>query len=443
MSPSTDRARVVVIGSGIGGVAVAHALTVRHGCRNVVVVDLRPPLTSASDKSMECYRTWVADAAMRPLMRRSVALMEQLAASSGDQLGIHQSGYLMVTADPTRLAAMIEDAHRVSATGAGPVRTHPGDGAYPRVTTPGPHPDLTGVDVLHRTALRQHFPYLPDSAVGALHLRHGGWLSAHQLGAVMIDEMKRHGAEIVVDQVAEVALTQGAVSGVRLASGRHLATDVVVNAAGAAADRIAATAGVDLGLTVTPQVKVSFRDHRRVFPRNSPVLVNADTQELDWDDSERDALAAERRQDLLGTLPPFCHGRAEGGVDSPYVLGSWPMTAPAEADPPPDAAMPPDDPTTDPLVAEVVLRGLESLVPELRRYRTGLPASVVDGALCAGTSDGRPLAGPTTVTGLHVVAGLGGVGIMAGMALGELAALHITRSHLPSYAESFRPHREP
>jgi glycine/D-amino acid oxidase-like deaminating enzyme len=50
--------RVVIIGAGIAGVAVAHCLSGRDGVGEVLLVDPRPPLTLTSDKSTECYRNW-------------------------------------------------------------------------------------------------------------------------------------------------------------------------------------------------------------------------------------------------------------------------------------------------------------------------------------------------------------------------------------------------
>jgi glycine/D-amino acid oxidase-like deaminating enzyme len=44
-------ADVVICGAGIAGVSAAYQLAVRHGVRNVVLVDERPPLTLTSDKS--------------------------------------------------------------------------------------------------------------------------------------------------------------------------------------------------------------------------------------------------------------------------------------------------------------------------------------------------------------------------------------------------------
>ena len=71
-------ADVVIVGAGIGGVSAAYHLTVRHGVRDLVLVDPRPPLTLTSDKSTECYRNWWPDRPMVGLMNRSIDIYEEL-----------------------------------------------------------------------------------------------------------------------------------------------------------------------------------------------------------------------------------------------------------------------------------------------------------------------------------------------------------------------------
>src|SRR6185436_4408101 len=82
MSPTAE---VVICGAGIAGVAAAYHLAVRHGVRDIVVVDERPPLTLTSDKSAECYRNWWPGPGddMVAAMNRSIDLLDELARESG------------------------------------------------------------------------------------------------------------------------------------------------------------------------------------------------------------------------------------------------------------------------------------------------------------------------------------------------------------------------
>ena len=173
----------MVIGAGIAGVSTAYELAVNHDVDRVVIVDPRPPLTLTSDKSTECYRNFWPNRAMVGLMNRSIDRFEEMAEESGNVFGLSRRGYLFVTADEGRFRSLAEAAEVSSGLGAGPVRSHPGAHPYDN------QPD--GFDVFTDTeSLLGQFPYLTDQAVGAVHVRRAGWLSAQQLGAWMLDKAR-------------------------------------------------------------------------------------------------------------------------------------------------------------------------------------------------------------------------------------------------------------
>src|SRR5213083_2361804 len=127
---SAPTADVVICGAGIAGVAAAYHLAVRRGVTDVVLVDERPPLTLASDKSTECYRNWwpgPGDDTVA-VMNRSIDLLEELARESGNMFRLNRRGYLFATAEPQRVAQLVEAARGAAALGAGPVRVHSGGG---------------------------------------------------------------------------------------------------------------------------------------------------------------------------------------------------------------------------------------------------------------------------------------------------------------------------
>ena len=51
-------ADVVICGAGMAGAAAAYHLAVRHGVRDMALVDEREPLTLTSDKGTQAYRNW-------------------------------------------------------------------------------------------------------------------------------------------------------------------------------------------------------------------------------------------------------------------------------------------------------------------------------------------------------------------------------------------------
>lgn len=426
----TRSADVVVVGAGIAGVSVAYHLAVESGVGRVVVVDPRPPLTLTSDKSTECYRNWWPNRPMVGLMNRSIDLLEQMATESGNVFGLNRRGYLFVTADDERFHRMVEDAHHTSTLGAGPVRFHPGPIPYRESPTEGFHGSPEGADLLvGPETVRAHFPYLTEDLVGAVHVRRAGWLGAQQLGAWMLDRCREHGSELVSDEVGSIEVDGDAVRGVTLAGGDRIETRVVVDAAGPMAGAVAALAGVELPLFSELHLKVAFKEHRKVVPRDAPMFIWSDTQSLDWSDEERQALTDEGRDELLGEMPVFCHGRPEGGDESPYLLALWEYHGRVE-----EPVWPLHD---DPLYPEVVMRGLTTMVPGLEAYRDRLPASTVDGGYYTKTEENRPLLGPAGPGGFHLAAGLSGFGVMVAAGVGDLVARHITGAELPDYADDF------
>ena len=427
MSRAAD---VVVIGAGIAGVSAAYSLAVKHNAGSVVIVDPLPPLTLTSDKSTECYRNWWPNQPMVGLMNRSIDLLEEMAAESGNVFGLNRRGYLFVTGVEERFQRMVEDAHHASTLGAGLVRFHPGPIPYRDSPNEGFHGAPEGADILVGSeTVREHFPYLTDQAVGAIHVRRAGWFSAQQLGAWMLDRARDEGAELIVDEVTDVVVGDGAVQGVSLAGAGAIDAGSVVDAGGPMSARIAAMAGVHLPLFSELHLKVAFREHREVVPRDAPMIIWSDPQHIDWSDEERVGLAEEGRHDLLGEMPIFCHGRPEGGIDSPYLLALWEYHGRVQ-----DPVWPLPE---DPLYPEVVMRGLTTMVPALARYLDRLPASVVDGGYYTKTVENRPLIGPAGPRGFYLVAGLSGFGVMVASGAADLLALHISGGELPEYADTF------
>lgn len=424
-------ADMVICGAGIAGISTGYFATERLEGGTVVLCDPLPPLTLTSDKSTECYRNWWPNAAMVALMNRSIALLDDLAEASDNAFHLNRRGYLYVTADSDRLRHMVAAASATSAAGGGPLRMHRRgqDGPrYARAAPDGWRGASTGADILP-DSVHDHFPFISESAVGAVHARTAGWFSAQQLGAWMLERARQRGLRLVRSAVVDVEVAGNAVVAVILADGTRIATESVVNAAGPMLPEVAALMGSELPVHSELHLKVAFKDIRRVVPREAPMLIWSDPQWIDWSTEERRLLAAQGRSDLLGQMPAACHGRPEGGADSPWVLALWEYHTDVRA---PMFPIP-----QDPLYAEVVLRGMTAMIPGLVAYRDRLPETVVDGGYYTKTAENRPLVGPTDVAGAYVVGALSGFGLMAACGVGELAALHATGGPLPDFAPAF------
>ncbi|RME42260.1 MAG: FAD-binding oxidoreductase [Chloroflexi bacterium] len=434
-----SRAEVVICGAGIAGVSAAYHLAVRHGVRDVILIDERAPLTLTSDKSTECYRNWWPGPgdAMVSLMNRSIDILEELAHESGNRFHLNRRGYLFATADPDRVRDWEQSARESSKLGAGPVRHHtgqPGEPAYVPAPAQGFEGQPTGADLILDPALiREQFPYLSEDVVAVLHVRRAGWFSAQQLGMYLLEQAREHGVRFLNARVDDVAVRGGRVESVHLSAPDGpavISTRNFVNAAGPFVNEVARMIGIELPVFSELHLKIAFNDHKRVVPRNAPLLIWSDPTRLPWSDEERAMLAeSEETRWLLQEFPPGVHTRPEGGPDSTIILILW--TYHIE---PTEPVFPFE---VDPVYPEVALRGLSTMIPGLATYFDRAPRPVVDGGYYTKTRENRPLIGPLPVEGAYIIGALSGFGQMAGCAAGELLAAHVTGGDLPRYAPAF------
>ncbi len=174
------RANIVICGAGIAGLSAAYYLAVKHGVRDILLLDERPPLSLTSDKSTECYRNWWPGPgdAMVSFMNRSIDLMEDLAVKSGNIMHLNRRGYLYLTANPANIREFANSAREPVALGAGELRVHDGkSGDIPYQPSPaeGFQNQPAGADLILDPALiRKHFPYLSEQVIAALHVRRAG-----------------------------------------------------------------------------------------------------------------------------------------------------------------------------------------------------------------------------------------------------------------------------
>jgi len=83
-----------------------------------------------------------------------------------------------------------------------------------------------------------------------------------------------------------------------------------------------------------------------------------------------------------------------------------------------------------------VLRGMAQMVPEFARYLNDRRRPFVDGGYYTKTAENRPLIGPTSVPGFHLLCGMSGWGIMAAAAASELLGDHlagVASEHAPVF----------
>jgi glycine/D-amino acid oxidase-like deaminating enzyme len=249
----------------------------------------------------------------------------------------------------------------------------------------------------------------------------------------MLERTREHGARLLQARVEGVEVVGNRMRSVRLSQGGipgAISTNNFVNAGGPFLKNVGQMVGIDLPVFSELHAKIAFRDTVGAVPRNAPMIIWNDPTFLLWSEEERSMLAeAEETKGLLDTFPSGIHTRPEGRSDSDILLIIWTYdNTPVE----------PVFPITfDPRIPEIALRGLVTVIPEMRTYVGRIPKPLVDGGYYTKTRENRPLIGPLPVEGTYVIGALSGFGIMAACASGELLAAHLTGSELPHYAPAF------
>ena len=432
MAPSS--AKVVICGAGIAGISAAYYLTGEHGFEDVVIVDEGTPFSLTSDKSTEAYRNWWPgpDTAMTAFMNQSLDGIEEIARATGNRINLNRRGYVFATADAGKIPFLDAMARSAERRGGGAARFHDtASSTYEPSPEQGFEVPLTGADVITDPSLiRRHFPYLAPETVALVHARRAGWLSAQQLGMVMLEAVRARGVRCLTGRVVDIAVRGGRVRAVEVEDGgerRSLPATHVVVAAGPLQREVARLIGLDLPITAERHFKVSFPDRLGGLPRTAPMLIWLDEQHLPWSDEEREALSGdEEARWLLQLFPAGVHGRPDGGSATIILFNH-------HGDPV-DPVFPLPEPAH---YAEIALRGMSTMVPALKAYGGRAPRPSIDGGYYVRTRENRPLIGPVSVDGAYISCAYSGFGIMASCAGGDLIARHVAEAPLPEHAPAF------
>ena len=370
----------------MAGVAAAYQLAVREGLSRIVLVDPREPLSLTSSKGTEAYRNyWPGpDDTMARFMDRSIDLLDALDNQSEHAFELNRRGYVFLTANPAEAARL---------------RTHESDSIA-----------FLG----DARAIRARYPFITDRVVAMLHVRRAGFMNARKLGSWLLARARASGVELVRDNVTELIVENGRVTGVRLESGSRIDTDAFVLAAGPLLPKWAARLELDVPIVNELHSKISFEDEAGVIPRDAPLMIWNDAVDLG----------------ALGVFPAGVHFRPRGERS---ILGIWTYDTRIE------------EPVFPPVFAndyrEIVVRGLAAMVPGLTVYAGRGREAIADGGYYCKAPDNRPLIGPTPIHSAYVLGALSGFGVMASQAGAELLALHLLERPLPDYAAAFHPGR--
>jgi len=399
-------------------VATAYYLAVKCRQRGVVLIDRLQPLSFTTSKSGENIRDYWPQPCMASLSDRSIELMEELAAESGDAFRLRFSGYDFVSESAGR--EIFPSQHLLGTD---------------EVNTSGPDGRQKPVHIIDRDTIKQAFPWLSAAISQVVHIPRAGTIDVYALGSLMLDRARRAGVEVLQATVSAIHKPASGSFELQLdcnGVAEMLHAEKLILAAGPFTSELAGMLGIELPIENFLQRKIVIRDPLRIVPRDMPFTVFADSQQLNWNDEERELIAADPDYRwLLDEFPAGLHIKPESRdqVKLGWAYNRLP-------------SMPRWEPADDFDFPNIVMRGASRFMPALRAYVEELPTPVVQMAgYYSRTPENWPLIGPLEAEGAFTVSALSGFGTMAACAAGELCTAWMTDAPLPDYARNFHPGR--
>lgn len=243
---------VVIVGGAVIGSAVAYFLSHEPGFDGrIAVVERDPGYTeSATGRSAGGLRQQFStpeNIAMSLFGLDFVRSVKDRFGAEAD-VGFQERGYMLLASD---------DGAPVLEANVALQREHGAD-----------------IALLSPRDLADRFPWLSREGIAAAALGESGegWLDPFSLMSLLRKAAQARGVDYVTGEVTGIAVDGTRVTGVRLADGAEIACGALVNAAGPAAGRVAALAGV--ALPVEPRKRYVFVfDCRATLPEYTPLVV--------------------------------------------------------------------------------------------------------------------------------------------------------------------------
>jgi glycine cleavage system aminomethyltransferase T/glycine/D-amino acid oxidase-like deaminating enzyme len=354
-----DRARVVVIGGGVGGCSIAYWLT-KLGERDVVLVE-RADLTSGSTfHSAGLVGQLRGSLSLTKMMMSSVDLYRTLSDEVGLETGWREVGSLRLASSQERMEELSRQAGWAKTFGL-------------------------PLDLISADDARELFPPMSTEGVlGAAFLPTDGYIDPSQLTFALAEGARRGGAEINTStRVTGIDVERGHVKGVQTDKG-PIEADVVVNAGGMFAKELGELAGVNV--PIVPMAHEYLVTKPSGLPLEMPTM---------------------RDPSLLVYFRPESGGLIMGGYErdpAPWSLDGIPADFNGQL-------LAEDWPRFEPLLENAIKR-----VPELAEMDS---VRLINGPE-AFTPDNEFILGPTDVRGFWVAAGFCAHGLAGAGGMGKL-----------------------
>lgn len=432
-----EDAEIVVIGTGIVGIATAYYLYKKYKRKSVLLVDSRDPLSYTSAQSGDNYRNWWPSQLMTQFTNHSIDLMHDIARESSNTLQIKQRGYALATRRK-KIDNLLETLESNYKNSSGLIRVHSStrSSSYMSPLNDDWARALDGVDILsNKKLIQRSFPAYNDQIKNVLHIRRAGHFSSQQMGAYMLEQVKHLGCRRMRCHVKSIVKDNRYTLEIRtIDESLSLKADIVVNAAGPYVAEVAEMLGVNIPVENIYHQKIAFEDRLLAVPRDQPFSIDLDETTLEWSDEEQEALKDDLS--LIWLTKPIAggiHCRPDGPGN--WIKLGWAYNR--EPSYPNNNQSLIEDPAYDSNFPELVVRGAARLNPNLKPYIEQLPRSRVHyGGYYTMTKENWPIIGPLDDAGSFVAGALSGFGSMGACAAGSLCADWVCVGDLPEYASA-------
>ena len=237
--------RIVIIGGGVIGSAIASFLGERGIGDRVVIIEPDPTYRRASSAlSASSIRQQFLTPLNIAISQYGIAFLREVAG----EVGLVEPGYLYLAGVAGRDA--LARQHAIQRSQGAPVA------------------------LLSPAELARRFPWLStdDLTLGSLGLSGEGWFDGYALLQLFRRRALAAGARYVTDEAVGFERKAGRIAALRLAPGGRFACDLVVNAAGPWAGHVAALAGIDL--PVRPRRRSVYVIDCRERPSAMPLVID-------------------------------------------------------------------------------------------------------------------------------------------------------------------------
>ena len=220
-----DRAKIVIIGGGAVGCAIAYHLAQR-GEKDVLVLEKSLVTHGATWHAAGLIGQLRSKRNLTKMMQNSVALCERLAGETGQETGWHQVGSLRVASSADHWQEIKRTATTARSFGF----------------------DL---ELLSAKEAQDKFPYMSTKGVlGAAFIPTDGYIDPYSYTMALVAGARAGGVKFEQNVLVEdIIVENNRVTGVRTDKG-HVDCDILVNAAGLWARQVGMLAGVSIPTTV-------------------------------------------------------------------------------------------------------------------------------------------------------------------------------------------------